>query len=681
MPPGFPINPSPPPPPPPLQAPPRGTNNTTGTPPPPPRGVLRPPRSAPPRRPPPPPAPPPPPLSQGRAEVLQNDQGARITPSWVAFTPDGQRLIGEAAKNQQFANPKNTVYDVKRVIGRRWDDPNVQKLIKQLQYSVSKEGSGETARPVIEVTIKDEVHRLSPETISAAVLTKMKETAEAVLSPATVDKAVVTVPAYFHEPQKVATIHAAKIAGLEVERTVDEPTAAAVAYALDKKEEIKVLVYDLGGGTFDVTVLEADDGLFINLGVDGDDNLGGRDFDEKLLNLMLRQGLRKYSDARDKERQIRDNPRKMAKLQSEAEKAKRILSTQTKVDIQLDNFFGDEQDFEVQITQAQFNKECGNLFRSTIDKVESALRTAGLTKEELDEVVLVGGSTRIPAVKQEVQKWFGRPVYEGLHPDEAVCQGAAIQANALYGVKDEFTKDILLVDVTSLSLGIETVGGVMSKIIPRATQIPTKKSQVFSTYQDNQDTVSIKVYEGERAQTKDNQVLGQFDLSGIPAAPRGQPQIEVTFELDANSVLAVSALEKGSGKAKDMKVKPKSANLSEEDLEEMIREAEKFAESDRMFKEKAEARTKLESFCFGIQSFADEKSEDLGARDKDDLEDAAQDCLDWIEDTRHDADLTAEEINEKREDIEEIVRPIMEAHGGASGDGGAGDDEFDNTEL
>lgn len=292
--------------------------------------------------------------------------------------------------------------------------------------------------------------------------------------------------------------------------------------------------------------------------------------------------------------------------------SQRALSNQTKVDIQLDNFFGDEQDFEVQVTQAQFNKECSALFKSTIENVEDALRAANMSKSELNEVVLVGGSTRIPAIKQEVQRWFGRPVHEGLNPDEAVCIGAAIHANVLHGVKDDITKDILLVDVTSLSLGIETVGGVMSKIIPRSTQIPTRKSQVFSTAQDNQSTVSIKVFEGERAQTRDNQLLGEFDLTGIPPAPRGQPQIEVTFELDANSVLSVSALEKGTGKAEDMTVKPKSASLSDEEVEEMIREAERYAEQDRLFREKNEARSKLESFCFGLNTVS-RRSLGLGA--------------------------------------------------------------------
>merc|ERR1719152_691819 len=435
--------------------------------------------------------------------------------------------------------------------------------------------------------------------ISAAVLSKMKETAEAVLSPATVDKAVVTVPAYFHEPQKVATIQAAKIAGLTVERTVDEPTAAAIAYALDKRGEMKVLVYDLGGGTFDVTVLEAEDGLFFIEGVAGNDSLGGRDFDEKVVNLMLKNGLKKYPDAADKERQIRENPRKMAKLQSEAEKAKRLLSVQLKVDIQVDNFFGDEQDFEVTITRAQFNKECAPLFKSTIEKVEEALKVAGVSKEELDEVVLVGGSTRIPAIEEEVTKWFGRAPFKGLHPDEAVCQGAAIQANALHGVRDEFTKDILLV--------------------------------------------------------------GEFDLSGIPPAPRGQPQIKVTFELDANSVLAVTALVKGTGKSSDMKVKPKSTTLSDEDVERMVKEAEKFAEQDRLFREKNEARQKLEGYCFGLSQMIDDdrKAGRLSAGDKEAVREAAEACQEWLDD-EVDQYTTAEEFNEKRDEIEERVRPILE---------------------
>ena len=436
--------------------------------------------------------------------------------------------MGEAAKNQQFANPANTIYDAKRIIGRHWDEDNVQKLLKTLNYKVVKEGSGDMAKPVIEVTVDGKPKTYAPEFISSQVLRKMKETAEAALAPAVVDKAVVTVPAYFGENQRQATIQAARLAGLTVERTVDEPTAAAIAYALDKKgEALKILVYDLGGGTFDVTVLEAEDGLFLNMGVAGNDHLGGRDFDEKVLKLLFKNGLKGKPNAAELEKEIRSNPRKMAKLQSESEKAKRLLSESMKVDVILDNFFGDGLDFEATVTRAQFNKECSALFKSTLKAVQTALDNAGLKKGEIDHVVLVGGSTRIPQIQLEVQNFFGKEPFKGLNPDEAVCQGAAIQANVLHGEKDENTKDILLVDVTSLSLGIETVGGVMTKVIPRSTQIPTKKSQIFSTYQDNQSTVSIKVYEGERAQTTDNKLLGEFDLSGIPAGPRGQPQIEV----------------------------------------------------------------------------------------------------------------------------------------------------------
>lgn len=597
----------------------------------------------------------------GKVEIIANDQGNRITPSYVAFT-DSERLIGDAAKNQATVNPSRTVYDVKRLIGRKYKDDEVQRDKKLVSYEITDS----KGKPYVEVSTAGEKKVFSPEEISAMILTKMKETAEAYLGKS-VKHAVVTVPAYFNDAQRQATKDAGTIAGLNVVRIINEPTAAAIAYGLDKKgKEQNILVFDLGGGTFDVSILTIDSGVFEVVSTHGDTHLGGEDFDQRVMEYFIKLIKRKY------DKDISNDNRALQKLRREAERAKRALSSQHQVRVEIESLF-DGTDFSEPLTRARFEELNADLFKKTLGPVKRALEDANMKKEDIDEIVLVGGSTRIPKVQSMIKDFFnGKEPNKGVNPDEAVAYGAAVQGGILGGDGGDEVKDILLLDVCPLSMGIETVGGVMTKLIPRNTVIPTKKSQVFSTYQDQQTTVSIQVYEGERAMTKDNHKLGQFDLNGIPPAPRGQPQIEVTFEIDANGILNVAAVEKGSGKTEKITITNDKGRLSQEDIDRMVQEAEEFAEQDKRVKAKIDARNSLETFAYSTKNALSEKlGESLDPSDKSTVENAVEEVLSWL-DANHDAEK--EEYEEELKKLQDIVQPIMAKAGAAAG-AGAGDDE------